>query len=301
MRATFANALTRYVDEGRDLVLLTADLGFSVLDEFKQRHPTRIVNMGVAESAMVGVAAGLALAGERPIVYSISKFLANKCFEEIREDVCLHRLPVLLVGVGAGLAYGHAGYTHFSTQDIAVLRTIPELTILSPIDPHEMIMLLDEALATERPVYLRLGKSGEPTISHRSSLAVGEAYTLADGSDIALVCHGAIASEVLAAAERLRDVLGIDPTVVSSPTVKPVDRSFFETLRSSHDLLYVVEEHSEIGGLGDALANFGVRKIAVPDRLHLQSGDTAYLRTQAGIDAAGIANRVATDVVGRLG
>lgn len=296
MRNTFADELTAALDSGQDLVLLTADLGFTVLDRLTDRYPNHIINVGAAENAMVGVAAGLAMTGRRPIVYSIAKFLANKCYEQIREDICLHDLPVLLIGVGAGLAYGAAGYTHYSIQDIAALRTIPGITIVSPADPVELRLLLPECLRFPHPLYLRIGKSGEPVVVHRQQLRVGEAYFLTEGRTVALVTHGSIASEVLAARDLL-EADGISTAVVSSPTIKPVDDPFFRHLVQKMDHIYVVEEHSEIGGLGDALRDFNPHVIAVPDRVDPLGGSTAFLRRAAGIDSQSIYERVRRDVV----
>ena len=130
MRNTFSRKVTEYANNGKDFVILSADLGYSIFDDFRDKYPNKFYNIGIAENTMVGLAAGLAMAGKQVFVYSISKFLANKCFEQIREDICYHDIPVVMVGTGSGFSYGHAGHSHYSNEDIGCLRTIPGLTIV---------------------------------------------------------------------------------------------------------------------------------------------------------------------------
>lgn len=140
MRNTIARKMTKYADDGAEFIILSADLGYSVFDNFKEEHPDQFFNAGIAENTMVGVAAGLAMTGKKVYVYSIASFISEKCFEQIREDICYPNLPVVIMGTGAGYAYGEAGVTHWANEDIGCLRTIPELTILSPSDPVELEM-----------------------------------------------------------------------------------------------------------------------------------------------------------------
>lgn len=287
MRNTFSRKIAEYAERGEDFIVLSADLGYSVFDNFREQYPKKFFNVGIAENTMVGVAAGLAMAGKKVFVYSISKFLANKCFEQIREDICYHDVPIVMVGTGSGFSYGQAGHTHYSNEDIGCLRTIPDLTILSPADPVELEILLDQSLTYPHPIYFKIGKNGEKNFCKNKDLKIGQAYYVEKEKDIALITHGNIIEEVIKAWELLKKD-GFNVSVVSSPTIKPIDVQFFNELTKSHTQLYVIEEHSEIGGLGDALSYLSVRRIAVKDKTFYKCGDPHYLRKMSDIDSESI-------------
>lgn len=173
MRTEFLTALTDAADDHADVMLVVGDLGYSVVERFRDRYPDRFVNAGVAEQHMAGFAAGLALAGWRPFLYSIANFPTLRCLEQIRNDIVYHDLPVTIVAVGGGLGYGALGYSHHAVQDIACLRTFPGLLLATPGDPHEVIAVTRWLLEHARPAYLRLGKGGEPR--------VGDAVPVIDG------------------------------------------------------------------------------------------------------------------------
>lgn len=296
MRNTIARKVTEYAADGEQFIILSADLGYSVFDNFKEQHPDQFFNSGIAENTMVGVAAGLAMTGKKVFVYSIASFIAEKCFEQIREDICYPQLPVVLMGTGAGFAYGEAGVTHWANEDIGCLRTISGLTILSPSDPVELDMLLDQSLTYEYPIYFRLGKNGEKSFCNNKKLKIGQAYYLKQEQEIALVTHGNIMEEVM----RARDLLkkeGLSVSVVSSPTIKPLDKPFFVELAKTHQHIYVIEEHGEIGGLGDALSFLDVKQIAIKDEVPNVGGSVAYLRQLTGIDADSIFKRIREDLL----
>jgi transketolase len=295
MRNTIARKMTEYAAADKQFMILSADLGYSVFNTFSKQNPDRFYNAGIAENTMVGVAAGLAMGGKKVFVYSISTFLAEKCFEQIREDVCYHDLPLVLIGTGAGFAYGQAGFTHWSNEDIGCLRTIPNLAIVSPSDPGELAMLLDESLTYPHPIYFRVGKNGESTFTRRNHLRIGEAYYIHEEKDIALVTHGNIIEEVVAAREMLKKD-GFSVSLISSPTIQPFDKLFFDNLAKTHKHIYVVEEHSVVGGLGDALNYLAPVKIAVESTLLYEGGDLNYLRKQAKIDTASIYQRILQDM-----
>lgn len=296
MRNTVARKIAEYGDDGKRFVVLSADLGYSVFDNFKEKYPDKFFNAGIAENTMVGVAAGLAMTGKKVYVYSIASFIAEKCFEQIREDICYPRLSVVLMGTGAGFAYGEAGVTHWANEDIGCLRTIPGLTILSPSDPVELDMLLDQSLTYKSPIYFRLGKNGEKSFCTNKNLKIGQAYYLELERDIALVTHGNIMEEVVKARDLLKKE-GFNVSVVSSPTIKPLDKPFFVELAKTHHSIYVIEEHSEIGGLGDALSFLGVKQIAIKDEVPNVGGSVAYLRQLTGIDADSIVKKVREDLL----
>lgn len=292
MRNTFASMIEEFASKDDAVILLSADLGFSVFDKFQETHPDQYMNVGIAENTAISMAAGMALGGLKPYVYSIASFITAKCLEQIKEDVCLHDAPVVFVGTGAGFAYGTAGYTHFALDDISVLSTVPGLTIVSPVDSHELKLLMQGIRDLEKPVYVRIGKSSETIYSSAESLSIGQSYFLKEGTDVALVVHGDIVKEVCEAADILKNE-GIETAIVSSPTILPLDTNFFDELSKNYKHIFVIEEHYERGGLGDLLSDYGVQKIAVPIKILKTGGDLQYLREQSSIDAKSIAKRVA--------
>ena len=176
MRKAFVNKLTQLVNKNKDIYLLTGDLGFSVFDEFKNNFHDNYLNVGVSESNMIGMAAGLALAGKQVFVYSIIPFVTLRCLEQIRNDLCYQRLPVKIIGVGEGLSYGTAGATHHALEDIAIMSALPEMTVIAPGDPKEVECAVANSLELKGPCYIRLGKTGEPILHKKGfSFEIGKA------------------------------------------------------------------------------------------------------------------------------
>jgi transketolase len=234
--------------------LINADLGYSVLEPFAERFPERYLNVGVAEQNMVGVAAGLALSGFKPFVYSIANFPTQRCLEQIRVDVCYHDAPVTIVAVGGGFAYGSQGYTHHAIEDLAVMRALPGMRVAAPADPVETAACVREFVSRPGPSYLRLGRGGEPILHTQAlaSLPVGP-IRMRDGDAIALVSTGAVLAQVLAAADRLAEE-GLTVRVLSLPLLKPLDEDGVIAEIRGLRLVATIEEHSLIGGLRDTLA-----------------------------------------------
>jgi transketolase len=272
--------------------LLTGDLGFSVLEPFAARFPARFVNAGVAEQNMIGVAAGLAHSGKHVFVYSIANFPTLRCFEQIRNDVCYHGLPVRMVSVGGGLAYGAAGYTHHAVEDFATLRALPGLAVLAPGDPLETELLTQALAELPGPAYLRLGKAGEPAVhSELSSLTLGKALLVRPGSDVTLIATGGMLHGAVQAADELSKSEGLSVRVLSMHTLKPFDEAAVIAAASETRAVVSVEEHSCIGGLGSAVADVIAElpaprarfsKFALPDR-HLEKiGSQRYLLSELG-------------------
>jgi len=226
MRNTFAEEATKIANEDDRLVLLTGDIGNRLFDKFKEVAPKRFYNCGIAEGNMMSVAAGLALSGLRPVVYTITPFLTTRCFEQIRVDVCYHKAPVIIIGTGSGLSYASLGPTHHSLEDIAILRTLPEMTVIAPSDSNELRLAFREALSLDTPVYIRIGKKGEPEIhKYLNQLNIGESIILKKGNDVSLICSGTILSEAIEAGKIL-DEKGISVEVVSMHTIKPIDKKY---------------------------------------------------------------------------
>jgi transketolase len=253
VRTAFIETLKDLAGQDERIWLLCADLGFSVLEGFAQAFPKRYVNVGVAEQNMTGVAAGLALSGKIVFTYSIANFPVIRCLEQIRDDVCAHNLNVKVVSVGGGFAYGSAGYTHHGTEDLAMMRTLPNMTVLAPGDPVETRLLTIAATARPGPCYLRLGKAGEPIV-HTSApeVTIGKAIVLREGNAGTLISTGGALAMTVRAADELA-AQGISVSVLSMPSLSPLDNDAI--LRAARDTgrIVTVENHG-IGGLGSAVA-----------------------------------------------
>lgn len=299
MRTTFIQTLCELAERDERIWLLCGDLGYSVLERFAERFPDRYVNMGVAEQNMMGVAAGLARSGKIVFTYSIANFPVMRCLEQIRNDIGYHTANVKIVAVGGGLAYGTSGYTHHGVEDLAVMRAMPNMTVVAPGDPIETRLATAAVAAHPGPCYLRLGKGGEP-VAHTTppDFAIGRALTLRDGSDAALFSTGAILPQVAAAAETLAGE-GIGVGVVSMPTLRPLDCAAIERAGAQSRLIVTVEEHLVSGGLGSAVAEVlaegassaRLLRLGLSDIPHA-TGSQAYLRRLSGLDAEGIAAAV---------
>ncbi|MFL6244847.1 MAG: transketolase family protein [Thermoanaerobaculia bacterium] len=300
MRNAFADEITKLAAADERVVLLSGDIGNKLFDDFKKVDNRRFFNCGVAEPNMMGVAAGMAMSGLRPVVYTITPFTTTRCFEQIRVDVCYHEAPVIIVGTGSGLSYAELGPTHHSLEDLAILRTLPGLRVLAPCDSTELRLALRAALRQDAPVYIRIGKKGEPAI-HRDApeFEIGRAIVLREGTDVALLCAGTICAEALAAADLLA-VDGIAAEVVSFHTVKPLDEQYLERAHSRFGLIATVEEHGRVGGFGSAVAEWrATRKTSVrqlmfgtADEFHHEVGSREYLRGRNGLTAPAIAETI---------
>lgn len=302
MRTAFIEALFAAAEHDERIWLLTGDLGYSVLEPFARRFPERYVNVGVAEQNMTGVAAGLALTDKVVFTYSIANFPTLRCLEQIRNDVCFHGANVKIVAVGGGLAYGPQGYTHHAVEDLAVMRALPNMTVLAPGDPVEARLATRAVVDWPGPCYLRLGKANEPVV-HRTEprFEIGKAITVREGTDVTLISTGGMLKTVADAAMLLGD-RGISAHVLSMPTVMPLDESAVRRAATTTALVCVVEEHGRVGGLSDGVARCLAATPAsagrfltldVPAMLATASvGSQSYLTARAGLSADAICDRV---------
>ncbi len=274
MRSAFIRSLTELARQDSRIFLLVGDLGYSVVEPFRDQFPDRFVNVGVAEQNLTGLAVGLALSGKIVFTYSIANFPTLRGLEQIRDDACYHRANVKIVAVGGGLAYGALGATHHGTEDVAILRALPGMTVVTPADPVETALATRAVAAWPGPCYLRLGKAGEAAIhTAPPEFQIGRPIELRRGRDALILASGPVARNALLAAEKLSEA-GIAVGVYSVPTVKPLDEGFVRALARQTPALFVVEEHSLIGGLGGAVAELVaemegarplVKRLALPD------------------------------------
>lgn len=291
MRTAFINELILQARLRPEIFLVVGDLGFSVIEPFREEFPDRFLNVGVAEQNMTGVAAGLASEGYHVFTYSIANFPTMRCLEQIRNDIAYHRLPVTVVSVGAGFAYGNLGYSHHAVQDLGILRTLPELTILSPADPGEAREAMQWLAKNPCPSYLRLGKAGEQELHQTRGLAQGPLKIVEGQSDCAIVATGSILQVALEAARKLLDV-GISVSVFSCPWLQPVGTDFFQPLATCRRLV-VLEEHVRAGGLGSMLleqlpAGLKILSLTPSTAALNQVGSQDFLRGRAGINTEAV-------------
>jgi transketolase len=253
VRNEFVGGLVELAQQDERVLLLTGDLGYTIVEPFADRFPDRFLNVGVAEQNMVGVATGLAEAGFVPFVYSIATFASMRGYEFIRNGPLLHELPVRIVGVGAGLDYGHNGVTHYALEDVAIMRTQPGLTVVAPADPDQAVAALRATAGVRGPVYFRLGKESNPLDGVDGPFELGRATVLGEGADVAIVALGTMAREALAAADALaaRDVSAA-VAVVASVSPPPLDD--LGDLLERCPLALTVEAHYLNGGLGSLVA-----------------------------------------------
>lgn len=295
MRDSFVRALTELAAEDPRVVLVNGDLGFGVLTDFIARRPHQYVNAGIAEQNMTAVACGMALAGARAYTYSIGNFPTLRCLEQIRNDVCYHRADVTIVAVGGGFSYGQLGMSHFAIEDLAVLRALPEMTVVAPSDPWQAYALTRQLHRRGGPAYLRLDKAqaGLP----EAPVALGKARTVRDGGDAVVFVTGGVLAEALAAADDLA-ASGIALRVVDVHTIKPFDADAVCSAARACGHVVTIEEHTVVGGLGAAVAEAcleggvavrGFRRIGLADCYPTVVGDQAYLRAHYRIDAAAVA------------
>jgi transketolase len=299
MRNAFAAEIISLAGEDERLVLLSGDIGNKLFDGYKEKFPERFFNCGVAEANMMGMAAGLALSGMRPITYTITPFTTTRCLEQIRIDVCYHNVPVTIVGVGGGLSYASLGATHHSCEDIALLRMLPNMTVICPGDAMEVRAALRAALRQDGPVYIRLGKKGEPVVHQQPpDFVIGKGIVMRSGIDVCLLSTGNMLPIVIDAADKLESQ-GVSTQVVSFHTVKPLDESLLREAFRRFSVVVTVEEHSRLGGLGGSVAEWltdqsgpqaVLCRIGTEDKFLHEAGNQSYARERFGLTAESISN-----------
>lgn len=252
MRNAFADEVTQLAAADNRIVLLSGDIGNRLFDKLRDKAPNQFLNCGIAEGNMMSVAAGMGLCGLRPIVYTITPFTTTRCLEQIRVDVAYHNSPVIIVGTGSGLSYASLGPTHHSLEDFAILRAIPNIQILAPWDAPSLRASLRQALNSNVPTYIRIGKKGEKDIVPIDKVpAIGFELTLQEGNEFCIIATGTIAHEAIKVSKMLSDG-GHKHELVLLHTIKPTPTKAIESMIKKHKHVFVMEEHSKIGGLGES-------------------------------------------------
>ena len=301
MRNAFAQELTEIALKDPRVMLLSGDIGNRLFNDFRSQCPDHFLNCGIAEANMTTMAAGLALSGLRPITYTIAPFCTMRCFEQIRVDICYQKAPVIIVGVGAGLSYANLGPTHHSCEDIACLRSLPNMKVVCPGDAVETRLALGAALKEDGPVYIRLGKKGEPMVhlNQDPTFEIGKALEMRRGTDVCLLNTGTTLPLTLEVASFL-ECQGLSVGVLHFHTVKPLDtEALGQALR--YPLLASIEEHSLAGGFGSHIAEWmidnhltGSRllRFGTPDRFHEIAGEQSDAREHLGLSVSHICQKI---------
>lgn len=305
MRDTFVRTLIEIAKKDEHIELVTGDLGFGVLKPYWETVPNQFTNAGIAEQNMTTVAAGMALEGKKVFTYSIGNFPTLRCLEQIRNDCAYHNANVKVVCVGGGFVYGSLGMSHQATEDIAILRSLPDVVVLCPGDPVEAVAATKAIAEYDGTCYLRLGRGGE-RIVHTEALedfAIGKAIKIRSakqtGKRVAVFSTGAILEETMKACEQLEEE-GYNVEQYSFPTVKPIDVEVIKRCKHEFDYIVTVEEHNVVGGFGSAVAeimaeNDGKAKlmrIGMNDQYCVCVGNQQYLREQYGMDAKSIIEKI---------
>ncbi len=286
MRKTFIDSLIELARIDKRVFLVTADMGYGVLEPFRDEFPDRFLNTGIAEQNTIGVAAGLALSGYIVYAYSIVPFITMRCYEQIRVDLAYMNTKVRLIGVGAGFEYGSAGATHHAIEDISLMRSLPNMTVCCPGDNLEAKEILDQSLLFPGPMYIRIGKNKDAFYQDTNNkITIGKASVIEEGQDIALITT----SNMLGTGKKLCEDLksqGRKPYLISMHTVKPLDTGVILDLINRGVEIYTLEEHNIINGLGSAVAEViaesgkavKFKRIGIPDTFSHYIGNQDYLR-----------------------
>ena len=301
MRNAFAKQITELAQRDERVVLLSGDIGNRLFDDLKAKCPDRFFNCGVAEANMIGMAAGMAMSGLRPVCYTITPFITYRCLEQIRIDVCYHHVPVVIVGTGAGLSYASLGATHHSCEEMGMLRLLPGLAVIAPADASEVRGALKAALKHPHPVYIRIGKKGEPVI-HKTEpdFQIGKAISLREGNDVCLLSAGTMLPVALETADLLA-AQDISAKVVSFHTIKPLDEATLAKAFADFKLVVTIEEHSILGGLGGSVAEWladhssakaQLLRCGTADEFLHETGEQEEAREHFGLTAAAMAARI---------
>lgn len=301
MRDEFIRELLELARKDDRIMLITGDLGFSVLDEYQRQLPKQFLNVGVAEQNMSGVGAGLALSGRIVFTYSIGNFTTLRCLEQLRNDACYHGANVNAVAVGGGFSYGPLGFSHHATEDLAILRALPEMTVLSPGDKWETAGATRALVQTAGPGYLRLDKGpAEPTHKPTDVYEMGRARMIRDGDAMTLIATGGVLGEAIQAAATLARE-GLACRVLSMHTIKPFDTEAVIAAARQTGGIVTLEEHTVLGGLAGAVSEtcmeHGVMpqafaRLGLRDEFATEVGSQRYLRARYGLDAASVAHTV---------
>lgn len=301
MRDSFVKTIYEVGKENNKVFLLVGDIGDYLLRDFRRDFPERFLNLGIAEANMMGVAAGLAMSGKIPFIYTITPFATARCYDQIRVDVCYQNSNVKIIGVGSGISYSIAGSTHHSLEDIAIMRALPNMIVISPADPLETQEAIRAVVKHKGPVYVRLTLATEPLNYEKvNQYEIGKARLMRDGSDVGIIAAGELVGQALKAASQLESE-GVSCRVINMHTIKPIDKEAIKKAVEENKAIITIEEHSIIGGLGSGVAEVIAeekgskvlfKRLGFKDVFCKDYGSKDYLLEQYGLSAAAIVKEV---------
>ena len=308
MRDQFARTLYDVAQKTPDVFIVVADISPAAsMAPFRAEFPDRFINVGVAEQSMISLCAGLALRGCRPFAYTIATFSIYRPFEQVRDDICYQNLPVTIVGIGAGIAYSTLGGTHHAQEDVAIMSALPNMTVLAPCDPAETAAATRAAVERNGPVYLRLGKSGEPDLTSQAvdPFVFGRIRRLRPGREVCVLSYGPITKMAFDAADAIERESGATVAVTSVHTLKPLDRKGIARVLQQFATVVVLEEHSPRGGLGGQVkeiawelgARCRLTTLSLQDEFIHAFGSHAYLLGRHGLSVEAITRAILTPVI----
>lgn len=292
MRNHLINKITELAEEDKNIILITGDLGFGVLERFQKKFPKRFINVGIAEQNMATVAAGLALEGNKVFIYSIGNFPTLRCIEQIRNDICYHNANVKILAVGSGFAYGTLGMTHHATEDLAIMRALPNMKVFTPCDSISAEAIAQDICKINGPCYVRLERGGEPEIfSKDEKFEIGKLKEIRKGYDIVVITIGTVINEAIKAADILREQ-NKNISVYSVYSLKPIDKEQILEIAQKYNYIITVEEHQITGGLGSTIAEIiaennmvtKIIRLGLNDEFTSVVGNQEYLREVYKID-----------------
>lgn len=300
MRNHLINKITEIAKTDHNIMLMTGDLGYGVLDEFKNQFPDRYINVGIAEQNMAAVAAGLALEGNTVFVYSIGNFPTLRCIEQIRNDICYHNTNVKILAVGSGFAYGTLGMTHHATEDLAIMRAMPNMHVFTPCDSISAEAVAEDICKIQCPCYVRLERGGEPVVFNKDEhFVVGELKELRKGKNVAVITIGTVVNEALKAADVLLKE-NKEVSIYSTYSLKPINKKQILKIAENNKYIITVEEHQIIGGLGSTIAeiiaennvNTKLVRLGLEDEFTSVVGNQEYLRKVYKLDSSAIQKQI---------
>lgn len=252
MRNSFINKLIEVNATNDNFFIISGDAGLGVFDKFQVEHPDKFRNLGIAEQNTIGFAVGMALANFDVYVYNIIPFVLYRCYEQVRNDICYQNVPITLIGIGSGITYAPGGMTHYAIEDIGIAQTLPNLQVISPIDPIEAQLAAEYSYKCNQPLYIRLPKSGEPIIHKNKNFDITKPQIISEGEDVAIIFHGSISNEVIDTAEQLHKQ-NLYPKLISIPMIQPLNFKILRDMLTNIKHVVVVEEHFQNCGLGNII------------------------------------------------
>jgi len=301
MRPSYVSTLYKLAKDNKDTLSLVADIGAIIFDQFRRDFPDQFLNAGVSEQNITSVAAGLSACGKTPFIYTIAPFITMRNYEQIRNDIAMPKSNVKIVGVGAGFRYAGQGPTHHAIEDIAIMRVLPNMTIISPADPLEVKKAIIAAAQFKGPVYLRIGTTGEPDIYQKDyEFVIGKGVEIKDGKDATIIATGSILYDALLAAKELEGK-NIYVRIINMHTIKPIDREIILKAAEETGAIITLEEHNIVGGLGSAVAeiileesdkHIKFKRLGVPDTFCSFYGTQQELKEHYGLASKDIVREV---------